>query len=72
MRYPEAQNDMTGCGRVQDWFNHGLEHQISGFTISPMAQGWQFPSLHGWSSSAAKKNASPNWRNMLYAYGMRK
>lgn len=26
-----AQNDMTGCGRVQDWFNHGLEHQISGF-----------------------------------------
>lgn len=26
-----AQNDMTGCGREQDWFNHGLEHQISGF-----------------------------------------
>lgn len=26
-----AQNDMTGCGRQQDWFNHGLEHQISGF-----------------------------------------
>lgn len=26
-----AQNDMTGCGRAQDWFNHGLEHQISGF-----------------------------------------
>ena len=26
-----AQNDMTGCGRIQDWFNHGLEHQISGF-----------------------------------------
>lgn len=26
-----AQNDMTGCGRVQDWFNHGLEHQISGY-----------------------------------------
>ena len=26
-----AQNDMTGMGRVQDWFNHGLEHQISGF-----------------------------------------
>lgn len=22
---------MTGCGRAQDWFNHGLEHQISGF-----------------------------------------
>ena len=26
-----AQNDMTGTGREQDWFNHGLEHQISGF-----------------------------------------
>ena len=26
-----AQNDMTGVGREQDWFNHGLEHQISGF-----------------------------------------
>lgn len=26
-----AQNDMTGCGRQQDWFNHGLEHQISGY-----------------------------------------
>lgn len=26
-----AQNDMTGCGRAQDWFNHVLEHQISGF-----------------------------------------
>lgn len=26
-----AQNDMTGCGRQQDWFNHELEHQISGF-----------------------------------------
>lgn len=26
-----AQNDMTGCGRAQDWFNHGLEHQISGY-----------------------------------------
>lgn len=26
-----AQNDMTGIGREQDWFNHGLEHQISGF-----------------------------------------
>lgn len=26
-----AQNDMTGCGREQDWFNHGLEHEISGF-----------------------------------------
>ena len=26
-----AQNDMTGPGREQDWFNHGLEHQISGF-----------------------------------------
>ena len=26
-----AQNDMTGCGREQDWFNHVLEHQISGF-----------------------------------------
>lgn len=26
-----AQNDMTGCGREQDWFNHGIEHQISGF-----------------------------------------
>lgn len=26
-----AQNDMTGCGREQDWFNHGLEHQISGY-----------------------------------------
>lgn len=24
-----AQNDMTGCGRQQDWFNHGLKHQIS-------------------------------------------
>ena len=26
-----AQNDMTGCGREQDWFNHVLEHQISGY-----------------------------------------
>lgn len=26
-----AQNDMTGVGREQDWFKHGLEHQISGF-----------------------------------------
>lgn len=26
-----AQNDMTGCGREQDWFNHILEHEISGF-----------------------------------------
>ncbi|MDD3336404.1 MAG: iron-containing alcohol dehydrogenase [Eubacteriales bacterium] len=26
-----AQNDLTGVGREQDWFNHGLEHQISGF-----------------------------------------
>lgn len=26
-----AQNDMTGTGREQDWFNHVLEHQISGF-----------------------------------------
>lgn len=26
-----AQNDMIGCGREQDWFNHGLEHQISGY-----------------------------------------
>lgn len=26
-----AQNDMIGSGREQDWFNHGLEHQISGY-----------------------------------------
>lgn len=26
-----AQNDLTGMGRQQDWFNHGLEHQISGY-----------------------------------------
>ena len=26
-----AQNDLTGIGREQDWFNHVLEHQISGF-----------------------------------------
>lgn len=26
-----AQNDLTGMGRQQDWFNHGLEHQLSGY-----------------------------------------
>ena len=26
-----AQNDLTGMGRQQDWFNHILEHQISGY-----------------------------------------
>ncbi len=26
-----AQNDLTGMGRQQDWFNHVLEHQISGY-----------------------------------------
>mgnify|MGYP001210262793 CR=1 FL=1 len=26
-----AQNDLVGTGRDQCWFNHGLEHQISGY-----------------------------------------
>ncbi|EET59284.1 alcohol dehydrogenase, iron-dependent [Marvinbryantia formatexigens DSM 14469] len=46
-----AQNDMTGCGREQDWFNHGLEHQISGF----------YDIAHG----AGLAISTPAWMEML-------
>ncbi len=62
-----GQCNITGTGREQDWFNHGLEHQLSGYydIAHGAGLGISFP---GWMVYLANK---PSCQKKLAQFGQR-
>ncbi len=54
-----AQNDMIGSGKEQDWFNHGLEHEISGLYDIAHGAGLAITFPHWMEFCAKDKQCQP-------------